>query len=207
MFFPWLEAQTRKTVEGFDEWAKRVKGLNERSKAKDWDGVIKEGSEIRDIYPDYVEAGSVYEFLADAYLAKEDKAGAVRELEKYSSAGGRNPATLKRLATLESEAGKKKEAAAALERLNLIYLGDEAAHQKLGDLQMDLGNPALAIREFQTVVASKPVDRAQAHYQLARALLAAKRTEDAREEVYNALEAAPNFRPAQRMLLELGENK
>ena len=41
------------------------------------------------LYPDYVEAGSVYEFLADAYLAKGDKAKAMAELERYSKIGGR----------------------------------------------------------------------------------------------------------------------
>ena len=39
------------------------------------DDVIREGAAIRDLYPDYVEAGSLYELLAEAYLAKGDKAG------------------------------------------------------------------------------------------------------------------------------------
>ena len=38
------------------------------------DGVIKQGLAIRDLYPDYVEAGSVYEFLATAYADKKDMA-------------------------------------------------------------------------------------------------------------------------------------
>jgi len=58
------------------------------SKAKDWDGVIKEGLAIRDLYPDYVEAGSVYEFLAAAYVAKDDKGAAMDQLERYVHAGG-----------------------------------------------------------------------------------------------------------------------
>ena len=205
-FLPWLEAQTKKTVEGFDDWAKRVKALNANAKNKDWDTVIKEGLEIRDVYPDYVEAGSVYEFLYQAYEAKGDKTNARVQLEAYSKVGGRNPGTLKALANLQTEANMKKEAAATLERLNLIYLGDDVAHQKLGDLYTDLGNPSLAIREYQVVLAGKPVDPAQAHFQLAKALHAAKRTDEARESVFNALEAAPNFKPAQKLLLELGTN-
>ena len=46
--------------------------------------MIRKATRIRDLYPDYVEAGSVYEFLADAYLAKGDKAKAMAELERYS---------------------------------------------------------------------------------------------------------------------------
>ena len=44
---------------------------------KDWDGVIKQGSAIRDFFPDYVEEHSVYELLAQAYVAKGDKPAAM----------------------------------------------------------------------------------------------------------------------------------
>jgi tetratricopeptide (TPR) repeat protein len=203
-FFPWLEAQTKKTVDGFDEWAKRVRGISEMAKNHDWSAVIKEGNAIRDIYPDYVELGSVYEFLAQAYKEKGDKASAMKELERYSAVGGRDATTLKELAGMEAEAGRKREAAAVLERLNLIYLKDDAAHQKLGDLYLDLGNASGAVREFGAVLAGAPVDPAGAHFQLARAFQMAKRADDAREEVLSALEVAPNFKPAQKLLLELG---
>ena len=52
----------------------------DKSKTKDWDGVIKEGTAIRDLYPDYVEEHSVYEALAEAYLAKGNKPAAIAEL-------------------------------------------------------------------------------------------------------------------------------
>jgi tetratricopeptide (TPR) repeat protein len=165
--------------------------------------VISEGEAIRDLYPDYVETGSVYEFLANAWTAKGDKAKAMGELARYAEAGGREPQLLDQLASLQTERGQKREAAKTLDRLNMIYLGDDAAHQKLGDLDLDLGNAPGAIREYQAVLAGKPIDPAAAHYGLARAYLSAKRTADAREEVISALEAAPGFKPAQKLLLEL----
>lgn len=202
-FIPWIEAKTKTQVSGFETWAQRVKGINQAAKAKDWDLVIKEGNAIRDIYPDYVEAGSVYEFLAQAYTAKGDKAKTMAELKRYSDIGGRNPDTLKQLATLQAEAGDKRAAATTLERLNLVYVRDDQGHQKLGDLDMDLGNINGAIREYQSVLLLKPVDPANAHYQLARAFHAAKRDQDANDEVLSALEVAPGFKPAQKLLLEL----
>ena len=202
-FLPWLEAQTKKTVDGFGDWTKNVRLMNDRTKAKDWDAVISLGNAVRDIYPDYVETGSVYEFLAQAYTEKGDKAKATAELEAYAKVGGRSPATLKQLANLQADAGRKKEAVATLEKLNLIYLEDEAAHQKQGELYLDLGDSAKAIREFQSILAGKPVDPAGAHYQLARAFQLAKRNDEAREEVYASLETAPGFKPAQKLLLEL----
>ncbi len=202
-FLAWLNNQTEKTVYGFDQWKKQIRVVADDAKAKKWDEVIKEGNAIRDLYPDYVEAGSVYEFLAEAWIAKGDKVKATAELEQYSSIGGRNPTTLKQLATLETEQNHKKEAAKALERLNLIYLKDEEAHQMLGQLYLDLGNPTGAVREFKAVLASSPLDAAGSHYQLARALQAVHRNDDARDEVIASLEAAPGFKPAQKLLLEL----
>ena len=202
-FIGWLEAQTKSQVEGFDEWAKRLRGISQSAKTKDWGAVIKEGEAIRDIYPDYVELGNVYDFLAQAYLAKDDKAKAMAELTKYSKIGGRDPVTLKQLATLETEAGLKKEAIGTLERLNVIYLEDEGAHQKLGDLYLELGNPTLAAREYGAVLALGTVDKAGGHFQLAKALAQSKKFDEARDEVLSSLEAAPSFKPAQKLLLEL----
>lgn len=202
-FLAWLEAQTKRTVDGFDDWKKSVKYMADNAKQQKWDDVIGEGTRIRDLYPDYVEAASVYEFLADAYTAKGDKAKAMAELARYSKIGGRNPSTIKQLAQLQAEAGKKAEAAATLERLNLIYPKDEELHKRLGALYMDLNNPTLAVREFGAVVAGPPIDLAGAHYELARALKMANRVEEAKDEVLSALEAAPSFKPAQKLLLEL----
>src|SRR4029077_9303290 len=114
-----LEADTKSVVEHFDEWKKGVTELQKLYKTKDWAAVIKEGTAIRDMYPDYVEDHSVYEVLAEAYLAKDDKAAATAELERYLKIGGRNPDAIMRLAKLLSDAGRKKEAAAALDRLNV----------------------------------------------------------------------------------------
>ncbi|MBV8846889.1 MAG: tetratricopeptide repeat protein [Bryobacterales bacterium] len=202
-FLPWLEAQTKTQVENYESWSKQVKTLNNDVKTKDWAAVIKTGTAIRDLYRDYVEPGSVYEALAKAYEAQGDKAKARDELKRYSDVGGRNPETLKHLADLQAEAGDKRAAAQTLGRLNYIYLRDDQAHQKLGNLYLDLNNAGGAVREFQAVLAGKPVDLAGAHFQLAKAYQAAKRTAEATEEVYAALELAPEYKPAQKLLLEL----
>jgi tetratricopeptide (TPR) repeat protein len=202
-FMAWLEPQTQKTVDNFDEWRKRVRVLSGLIKDKKWDDAIKEGEAIRDMYTEYVEKGSVYEFLSQAWLAKGDKLKAMAELERYSKVGGRDPETLKQLSELLLEQGRKKDAAAVLERLNLIYLADEDAHSRLGAISLDLGNAKVAAREFQAVLNLKPTDPAAAHLGLAVAYKMENRIDDAREEVISSLEAAPGFKPAQKLLLEL----
>lgn len=202
-FLAWLTTRTKKTVDNIADWKKRAKAMAQSLEAKKLDEVIQEGKAIRDLYPDYVEKDSVYEMLAEAYLAKSDKPAAIAELERYAKAGGRSPRVLKKLATLQEEAGQKKEAAAALARLNFIYPIDEDLHKRLGGLYLSLGEKQSAIRELAAVVAGKPLDVAGANYQLARAYLAANRINEARDAVLNALEAAPGFKEAQRLLLEL----
>ncbi|MGH9633020.1 MAG: tetratricopeptide repeat protein [Bryobacteraceae bacterium] len=202
-FLAWLDERTGKTVAGFDEWRKRMRGLAEAAKADRHEEVIKEGTAIRDLYPDYVESGSVYELLSEAYLATNDKASAMKELERYSQIGGRDPAVLKKLAALQEEAGKKKEASETLERLLYVYPLDEELHRKLGDLWLAQGRLDGAIREYFALVATKPIDQAEARFKLASALHAAKRTNEAKEQLLLSLEAAPGYKPAQKLLLEL----
>jgi tetratricopeptide (TPR) repeat protein len=202
-FFPWIDAKYKKQVDGFESWQKELKLVNQKAKGKEWDDVIKEGTAIRDVYPDFVETGNVYETLAKAYIAKEDKAKAMAELERYSAIGGRSPSALKQLADWQTEAGKKREAAATLERLNLIYLEDEGAHQMLAKLYTDLKNPNGAIREYQAALAGGTIDVAGAQFGLAQAFQATNRPEDALDAVYSALEAAPGYKPAQALLREL----
>jgi len=202
-FIAWVEADTKTTVEHFDEWKKTLKSLVEMTSTKDWDTVIKKGTEIRDMYPDYVEEHSVYEILAAAYMAKGNKAAAVEELQRYEKIGGRDPESLKLLAKNLQEMGRPAEAADALNRLNFIYPMDAAAHRSLGELWLVQENYPGAIREFKAVLAKNPLDQAQAHYDLAKAYQANKQTEQAKEELLAALEAAPGFRPAQKLLLEL----
>jgi cellulose synthase operon protein C len=206
-FLAALEAETKKTVDGFEEWSKKIRQVSELAKAEKYDDVIREASAIRDIYPDYVEAGSAYEFLADAYLAKKDKPHAIVELARYSEVGGRNPGLLKKLATLLEEAGQKKEAAAVLARLNWIYPEDEELHRRLGNLYLDEGKAEAATVEFRAAIAMNPLDSATARYNLARAYRGAGKSSEAKDELLLSLESAPGFRPAQKMLLELSKEE
>lgn len=202
-FLASLDAETKTVVEGFDDWRKGLREVAELAKAGEHQQVIEKSRAIRDTYPDYVEAGSVYEFLADAHLALNNEPGAIEELERYARIGGRNPETLKKLASLLVKAGRPGDAAAVLETLNYVNPIDEDLHLRLGDLYFGQNDLAGAIREYRAVLAARPVDPAASHYNLAKAYRSARRPEEARDELLLALEAAPGYRPAQKMLLEL----
>ncbi len=202
-FLARIDAETAKVAQNFDRWRAAARQVNELEKKKDYDGAIKLGTEFRDVYPEFVEAGSLYEALAEAEMAKQDKAAAIDEWERYVHMGGRNPDTFEKLAGALMEAGKGKEAAAILNRLNWIYPEDNLLHQRLGGLWLDEGNTAGAVREFHALVSNHPVDPAEAHYDLARAYNQNRQRDQARDEVLAALEIAPDFKPAQKLFLEL----
>ena len=204
-FLIWLEKQYQVTLDHFDEWRDKLKTLVADDRAKKYDEVIRIGNEIRDYYPEYVEAGSVYEMLADAYTAKGDKDDARKQLERYNEIGGRDSQLVEQLATLEEQAGQPLKAAAALNRLNYIYPEDQELHKRLGDLYLAQNNVLGAIREYQALIALKPLDQATSHYDLAEAFRRANRLDQARDEVLLALEAAPGFKPAQKLLLEIAK--
>ncbi len=207
-FLESIDAEFGKTVANFDRWKEAMKQIAEMRGKKDWDGVIREGTAARDLYPDYVEGGSVYESLAKAYEAKGDKTAAIAQLDRYVKVGGRNPDSIMQLAGMLVEAGNKKEAAAVLERLNYIYPMEPEQHQKLGELLLEQHDTAGAIREFKVLLARHPQDAAQAHYDLALAYKEDHQADPARDESLAALEIAPGFRPAQKLLLELsGDEK
>ena len=120
-FLAWNNAATKTTVDGFDRWKDQIKSLTVAATAHRYEGSHREracraGISIRE----FVEPGSAYELIAEAYKATGNDNDAADELLRYSHAGGRNPKTLEDLAALLSKQGKTKESAQVLERL--IYI-------------------------------------------------------------------------------------
>lgn len=204
-FLAWLDKQTLYTVQHFDDWKKQMQAAHSDLEAGKKREAIEQGASAANLYHDFVGGGSAYELLAKAYLANGDVAAAIANLELYRDRGGRDLAMLTQLGDLEAKEHQPQKAIDTYHRILDLYLEDDTVHQKLGTLDLDCANPQEAVREFRAALALKPQDPAQAHYDLARALYAAKRPADARDEVLLALEAAPGFKPAQQLLLKLAQ--
>ena len=202
-YMAWLEKRVGQTAANFDTWRNRLKELAGLAEGNQNDAVLKTAPGVLQLYPEYVGDANAYEFLARAQLAKGDKEGAMTTLTAYEKMGGESPETLTKLASLEEELGRGKEAAATLDRINYIYPGSEALHRHLGDLWVAQGNYFGAVREYTAVLALKPPDKASAEFELAQAYFAAGEKDKAEESVLLALETAPGFRPAQKLLLQI----
>jgi tetratricopeptide (TPR) repeat protein len=199
----WLDKRVGSTVANFEKWREQLKALAKLADTKQDDAVIAAAPEAIKLYPEYVEAANAYEFLASAQIAKGNKQGAADALSAYAKMGGESPSALQGLAGLQEELGHPKDAMATLERINYIYPEDENLHRKLGDLLLAQGNPKASVREFNAVLAMKPLDTASAHFDVAKAYLASGDKTKAEENVLAALELAPGFKPAQKLLLEI----
>lgn len=215
----WLQKRYGATVANFDAWHQRVDALVKLTRSqpaaavgasstasrsgKLGDAVIAEAPAMISMYPQYVGDANGYEPLAAADLANGDKKAAVGVLSAYAKMGGENPVALKKLASLEREMGDTTAAAATLDSLNFIYPEDQGLHRELGGLWLAQGNTAGAVREYTAVLALKPLDVAAAQLDLADAYMAAGDHAKAEESVLAALEAAPGFRPAQKLLLQI----
>ena len=203
-YLAWIDRQYGTEAAQFEAWREKLKGLVSAAEQKQYDTVLQQGPGVLAMYPEYVEDANVYELIANADAAKGDSKAEGAILITYEHEGGQAPEVLKHLAMLEDAVGQKSEAAATLERVNYIYpVHNEDLHRHLGDLLYAQKDFDGAIREYSALVASNPVDRAGAQFGLAQAYFAANRRDKAEESVLAALETAPDYRPAQKLLLEL----
>ena len=84
-----------------------------------------------------------------------------------------------------------------------MSLSDVEIHNRLGEWYLETAKPNSAVQEYRAALALDPVDRAGTHYRLARAYWALGNGQGARQEVLAALEIAPGYRQAQKLLLEV----
>jgi len=203
-YLAWIDQKYGAQAAHFDEWREKLKALLSAFQQKQYDAVLQQGPALLAMYPEYVEDANVYELLASAHKAHGDANSEMAVLTAYEQAGGQNPDVLERLAALEQSAGQSAKASATLQRVNYIYpVKNEELHRRLGDLLYAQKQYDGAIREYNALVACNPVDKAGAQFDLAQAYFAAGQKDKAQESVLAALETAPGYRPAQKLLLQL----
>lgn len=81
------------------------------------------------------------------------------------------------------------------------------AHRFAAQAAAEMGEAERAIRPLKALATMDPVDPAGLHFRLAEALAAAGEESEAKREVLMALEEAPKFRNAHKLLLELVREK
>ena len=159
--------------------------------------------EALQLFPTYSRVNGPYLRLARIHRRRGELERAAAALSQLGNLNESAYEVYRLEADVRREMGDLAGAARALERTVFIHPYEISVHQELAELHSALGAYEAAVQERRAVVALDPVDRADAHYRLARALLEAARVEEARHEVLRALEVAPNYEAALELLLEL----
>jgi tetratricopeptide (TPR) repeat protein len=150
-------------------------------------------------------AGSPHAQLAAMALEKNDRNRAISELQALIAVDFDNIDAARELASLLRTTGVTDPAKLrpVFERIAAIDPFDADAHATLGRLAMQRSEPEVAAREFRTVIALGPVDRAAATTDLAESYLKGGKKAEAKKETLAALEIAPSYERAQTLLLQL----
>jgi tetratricopeptide (TPR) repeat protein len=157
----------------------------------------------RDLYPQYVGPSSPYLLLARIHRDRGEGERAARELRAFLAVNETDYDARIELATLEQELGDPAAALRPLEEAIYVYPLDPELHRLMAELYAATADRAGVVRARSALVALRPTDMAQALYDLAVAELEAGQAREARRDVLRALEIAPSFEAAQRLLLRL----
>ncbi len=157
------------------------------------------------LFPFDTGPGNAYEALAAIFEELGDDAEALRVLREWAAREETNLEGHWRILRLSLKLGQMESAGEALEALLALQPLDREVQRHVGEFSLRQNQPERAVRAFSAVLHLNPPDRAEAHYQLAQALLAAGALKEARREVLRALEIAPGFEKAQVLLLKLVE--
>lgn len=171
--------------------------------SENWEEAIAAAKRANFIYPDYVEVDSPYIAMARAMSKLDDKENEFLTLETFWKKGGWEPRALMALADDYLERERNDE---ALKVLGDVIWADpfmEQVHVELGDLLLQQGNAKQALQEYLVLLALNPVDKAEANLKVATAYKALNNTDKSMEYLMTALDIAPQYRPAQMLLLEL----
>jgi len=181
--------------------------LGRAIQAEDWVSVTVLARNVIERDPTRVGADNAYEVLARSLREQGNEEGAMDTLLNWHKLGGHGVESLRLLVRDLRKRERFDEAAIVMESINWVspYVVEE--HQWLGDYYLEKQETNLAIREYDALLGLQPEDPATALLGKARAALQNGDKEKAKRQVLYALEHAPFYRSAQKLLLEFNEGE
>jgi tetratricopeptide (TPR) repeat protein len=155
------------------------------------------------LYPEYAEADGPYPMLAAVYREMGDTKKEQAILEQFVARS--SDALDERLRLCAIGAADKDWATVAWNAQQALAINPLIAppHQYLAEGAEALQDRPTAIAAYRTLLQLNPLDKAGKHFHLGRLLFEQKQLPEARLEVDKALEEAPRYREAHRLLLEI----
>lgn len=213
----WTEPELpkRATVDAVTAWLKEhpnnYSALGKLARlqltAKQWAEAKTTLETMRDLYPEDGNAGSPYALLARVYRELNDSAAERKSLEKLATLSCNDPDALLRLCELTSSAGDWPATMKNVLRVLAINPLTPAIHRRAAAAAAQLKDQALLVDSYRALLLLENFDMAEAHYQFAAALRDQGELGEAKRHVLLALEEAPRYRAAQKLLLDLVADK
>lgn len=189
-------------------WKELMAKANAMLNARNWASARESAQAAIEMLPEVTSSGSAYEMLADAEEGAGKPDAAIAALLSWRKAGGWDPASMRKLGALLIAAKRDAEATEVLAAVNYADPLAVDGHDQLGQLLLAQKRGADALREYQVLLALQPLDTAAANFGMASSYRQTGDNARARRFLLESLDTAPNYRPAQKLLLEMtGDRK
>jgi len=206
-FKEFIDIEYGPLLSGLPVWMTDMRSSYEALQDEQWEEAVAAAQRAFFTYPDYVEVDSPYIVWARAEKELGNHDGEFQALQDFWQKGGYLPSALLTLADHYLAKDMKDEAEAVLMDTNYADPFLEDLHVKLGDLYMETQRPELALEEYEVLLALDPLDKASVNYRIANAYNALDNADKTMEYLMTALDIAPQYRPAQQLLLELSRTQ
>ena len=170
--------------------------------AEQYEAALKPLKKMAKLFPQYAGAGSPYSQLATIYRKLENRTAERKALEILTDQTSDEIAALRRLMRMQAEETDWPAALKTADRLLAVNPLLPEPHRMIAKAAEETDRPKDAIRAYRTLVAMKPNDPAIVHFRLAT-LLHEQGDPMSKRHVLKALEEAPRYRDAHRLLLEI----
>jgi tetratricopeptide (TPR) repeat protein len=157
------------------------------------------------LFPEFVEPGNPYQLLGEIYTEEKRADEALNQWLAWARYDESATLPLNRAAEIYRDRKDWKNVTKMLELSVYIHPYDPAVHTQLGEAAMEAKDWSTAVASYRVLVGLESSDPAGAQFNLARALLASGKKQEAKRATLRALEIAPSYEKAQQLLLKLSE--
>lgn len=180
---------------------RRLAGL--QVAAKKWNEAQATLETMCRLYPADGSGTSPYALLAKVHREKGDQAAERKALEKLATLTSSEPDVFDRLCELTIQAEDWPAAKKAVLQSLAVNPLSPTVQRNAAVVATKLNDKELAVASYRALLLLGSIDAADTHYQLASLLHQQGNGAEARRHILLALEEAPRFRAAQKLLLQL----
>jgi tetratricopeptide (TPR) repeat protein len=171
-----------------------------------WEEAKAPLKKLIELCPDQIGGDNAYALLAAAHHGLNETNDERAVLEKWAAKDGDAVEAFLRLSELAESAKDWKATVQNAERFLAVNPLVPQPYRFLGRASEELGETKPAIGAYENLLRLDPADPAEVHFRLAT-LLHKENDPTAKRHVLQALEEAPRYREAHRLLLELAAEK